>query len=175
MRDIAVGIWQKIAGEDLHGGEEYEKHRRASKRLGPKAHLPLSCHIPPQRADARNEASPVPFLSLCTNQQVRDIGPEAICMGDIQNISEESWILRLKHFMVGDVHKLIAFIDQFPKMPAQDRYILSSELGDGRVLSAAPRLTKEPDGYMLVCPVEHGCPRIDVQKLGSTSALHPKT
>jgi hypothetical protein len=46
MRDIAVGIWQKIAGEDLHGGKEHEKHRRAAKRLGPKAHLPLSCHIP---------------------------------------------------------------------------------------------------------------------------------
>jgi hypothetical protein len=33
MRDIAVGIWQKIAGKNLDGGEEYEKHRRAAKRL----------------------------------------------------------------------------------------------------------------------------------------------
>src|SRR5882757_5791328 len=38
MRDIAVGIWQKITGKNLHGGEEYEKHRRAAKRLRPKAH-----------------------------------------------------------------------------------------------------------------------------------------
>jgi hypothetical protein len=36
MRDIAVRIWQKIASENLHGGEEHEKHRRAAKRLGPK-------------------------------------------------------------------------------------------------------------------------------------------
>ena len=46
MRDIAVGIGQKTAGKNLHGSEEYEKQRRAAKRLGPKAHLPLSCHIP---------------------------------------------------------------------------------------------------------------------------------
>jgi hypothetical protein len=46
MRVIATGIWQKVAGEDLHGGEEHEKHRRAAKRLGPKDHALLSCHIP---------------------------------------------------------------------------------------------------------------------------------
>jgi len=39
MRDIAVGIWQKIAGKDLHDSKEHEKHRRAAKRLGPKLHL----------------------------------------------------------------------------------------------------------------------------------------
>lgn len=39
MRDIAIRIRQEIAGEDFHGSEEYEKHRRAAKRLGPKAHL----------------------------------------------------------------------------------------------------------------------------------------
>jgi hypothetical protein len=45
MRDRAVRVWQEVAGEDLHGSEEHEKHRRAAKRPAPKAHLLLSCHI----------------------------------------------------------------------------------------------------------------------------------
>jgi hypothetical protein len=46
MREIAIRIRQEIAGEDFHGSEEYEKHRRAAKRLGPKAHLLYlaTCH-----------------------------------------------------------------------------------------------------------------------------------
>jgi hypothetical protein len=60
MRDIAVGIWQKIAGKNLHGGEEDEEHRRASKRLGPKAHLPLSCHIRSRVIAFFNDAKTTP-------------------------------------------------------------------------------------------------------------------
>jgi hypothetical protein len=39
INDIAVRVWQKIAGENLHRGEEDKKHRRAAKRFGPKAHF----------------------------------------------------------------------------------------------------------------------------------------
>jgi hypothetical protein len=44
-RDVAVRVWQVVADKNLHGREEHEKHRRTAKRLGPKAHHPLSCHI----------------------------------------------------------------------------------------------------------------------------------
>jgi hypothetical protein len=103
------------------------------------------------------------------------IGPDIICMGDIQNISASSWTLRLKHFVAGDVHEVVSFIDGFANTEGGDRYLLSNELGDGRVLSEAPSLSKHNDGYSLLCPVESSFPRVDVQDLGSSVALHPET
>ena len=102
------------------------------------------------------------------------IGPDIVCTGDIQNISAASWTLRLKHFLVGDVHKIVSFIDGFAVSAAEDRYVLSNELGDGRALSGVPSLTKD-NGYTLLCPVSSGFPRIDAQNLGSDMAVHPET
>jgi hypothetical protein len=103
------------------------------------------------------------------------IGPEVVCMGDMDNVAAANWTLRLKHFVIGDVHKIVAFIDEFANAAAQDRYILSNELGDGRVISEAPSLTKQKDGYTLLCPVEPRFSRIDAQNLGSSLALHSET
>jgi len=103
------------------------------------------------------------------------IGPDIICIGDIQNVSAASWTLRLKHFVAGDVHELVSFIDGFAKTEPDDRYLLSNELGDGRVLLEAPSLTKQNDGYSLLCPVAPSFPRVDVQDLGSSLSLHPET
>jgi hypothetical protein len=69
----------------------------------------------------------------------------------------------------------VSFIDGFAKTKPESRYVLSNELGDGRVLIAAPILTKEADAYSLLCPIAPGFPRIDVQKLGSQMASHPDT
>ncbi len=103
------------------------------------------------------------------------IGPDIICMGDIQNVSASSWTLRLKHFVAGDVRELTSFIDRFARTEQEDRYVLSNEMGDGRVLSQAPSLTKQDDGYTLLCPVLPGVPRVDVRNLGSAMAMHPET
>lgn len=70
---------------------------------------------------------------------------------------------------------LVSFIDGFATAEQDDRYLLSNELGDGRVLLQAPSLTKENDGYTLLCPVAPSYPRVDVQDLGSDMALHPET
>jgi hypothetical protein len=70
---------------------------------------------------------------------------------------------------------LISFIDGFATATPEDRYILSNELGDGRVLSQAPSLTKQNDGYSLLCSVAPGFPRIEAQNLGSEYALHSET
>ena len=48
-------------------------------------------------------------------------------------------------------------------------------MGDGRVLLQAPNLSKESDGYSLLCPISPSFSRIDAQKLGSDMALHPDT
>ena len=77
--------------------------------------------------------------------------------GDLPHIDAGSWTLRLRHFLIGDMHGLISFIDGFAGEAPENRYILSNELGDGRVLIAAPRLTKHADGYSLLCPVAPGC------------------
>jgi hypothetical protein len=103
------------------------------------------------------------------------IGREVICMGDLVQVSAESWTLRLKHFVAGDLRELVTFIDTFAQTPQCDRYVLSNELGDGRVLSASPILRNENNVHTLLCPIASGSPRIDAQNLGSSFALHPET
>lgn len=103
------------------------------------------------------------------------IGPRVVCSGDIQQVATASWTLRLKHFLVGDIHDIVSFIDGFAALGAANRYVLSNELGDGRVLSGAPTLTKQDFYYSLQCPVAAAYPRVPVQELGSGMALHPVT
>jgi hypothetical protein len=103
------------------------------------------------------------------------IGPDIICTGDIANVSAATWTLRLKHFVVGDYHKLISFIGGFAKAAPEDKYVLSNEIGDGRVLSDTPSLTTQPYGYSLLCPVAPTFPRIDAQNLGTSWAMHSET
>ena len=103
------------------------------------------------------------------------LGPDIVCTGSLTHIDATSWTLQLNHFLIGDLHKVIAFINRFASEAVENRYILSNELGDGRVLVAAPSLTKEADGYSLICPVAPPIPRLDVQNLGSSLASHPDT
>lgn len=102
------------------------------------------------------------------------VGPDVVCTGDLTHIDAVSWTLRLRHFLIGDMHRIISFIDGFAGEAPEDRYILSNELGDGRVLIAAPSLTKQAEGYSLLCPVAPGAPRVDAQKIGSGLAAHPE-
>jgi hypothetical protein len=103
------------------------------------------------------------------------VGPNVICTGDLVGIDAGSWTLRLRHFLLGDMHRIVSFIDGFAKETPEDRYVLSNELGDGRVLIAAPRLIKQADGYSLLCPVAPGAPRVDAQQIGSSLAMHSET
>jgi hypothetical protein len=103
------------------------------------------------------------------------VGPDVVCTGDLTHIDAGSWTLRLRHFLIGDIHRIISFIDGFAGEAPENRYILSNELGDGRVLIAAPSLMKQADGYSLLCPVAPGAPRVDAQKIGSGLAAHSET
>ena len=103
------------------------------------------------------------------------VGPEVVCTGDLLHIDVGSWTLSLRHFLIGDMHGVISFIDGFAGEAPENRYILSNELGDGRVLIAAPSLTKQADGYTSVCSIAPGAPRVDAQKIGSGLAAHPET
>ena len=103
------------------------------------------------------------------------IGPDIVCIGDLESFSENSWTLRLKHYVLGDVHKLTSYISRFQELPDNERYVLSNEFGDGRVLPTAPTLLKREGIYTLRCPVSATYPRVDVHQLGSAFAMHPVT
>jgi hypothetical protein len=103
------------------------------------------------------------------------VGPDVVCAGDLAQIEAGSWTLGLRHFLIGDMHSLVSFIDGFLGESLENRYILSNELGDGRVLVSAPSLTKHADGYSLLCPIAPAALRTDAQKIGSGFAAHPET
>jgi hypothetical protein len=62
---------------------------------------------------------------------------DVICTGDLMHMEGGSWTVRLKHFLTGDVHKIISFVDGFTREAAERKYILRNEIGDGRMLVAA--------------------------------------
>lgn len=103
------------------------------------------------------------------------IGPDIICTGDIPTIGETKWVLHLKHFVTGDIHELAGFISTFSGALLEHKYILSDELGDGRLLSQAPTLSKDRNGYLLSCPLAISARRVDVKNLGSDMAMQPDT
>jgi hypothetical protein len=102
-------------------------------------------------------------------------GPGVICTGEVLSVDALSWSIQVKHFVESDFVGLIAFIDQFEKLPPGDRCVLVNALGDGRLLSSAPAVTKSGDGYIVRCPVAPSFPRIEAQRLGSDFAISPKT
>lgn len=67
------------------------------------------------------------------------VGPSAVFSGEIVDVSAEAWTLKVRHFLVGDIQALIAFIDGFAKAGSATRYVLSNQIGDGRTLSSAPK------------------------------------
>ena len=103
------------------------------------------------------------------------IGPDTVCTGDRLEVDGSAWSFRLNHFVSGDMPALVQFIGRFEEMAAGDRYVLLNELGDGRLLSAAPTLTGTDDGYFLRCPVRQSFPRIRAQKLLRDFAIDPVT
>jgi hypothetical protein len=66
------------------------------------------------------------------------IGPDVVCMGDIENVSAGSWTLSLKHFVIGGAHELVAFIDHFAGVAAQDREGWSRLAGTTKRAFACP-------------------------------------
>jgi hypothetical protein len=103
------------------------------------------------------------------------IGPSVICVADIANLSQRRWTIRIRHFVKGDIHDVAAFISKYDGLSDAERYVLSNELGEGRLFSNSPVLSKDREGYELLCAIKPPFPRIDVQNLGSGFAEHPKT
>lgn len=101
------------------------------------------------------------------------LGPTVIFVGEVIGITESCWTIRIDHFVIGDITQLIALINNFSEMHDTNRYILSNEIGDGRVVDSAPRLKKDGVNYVVECPIRSSFLRRRVQDLGTDLALSP--
>ena len=100
------------------------------------------------------------------------IGPNVVFTGDFLGMENDEWRFQLEHFLDGDVHTLIAFIQGFDQAPAGDRYVLVNHLGDGRALKGPPSMIREKTGgYIVRCPVLPGADRIRADELPKNFAL----
>ena len=99
------------------------------------------------------------------------IGPNVVFVGEFLGTDGGTWSVRLHHFVEGDEHALISFIEQFPQSAAIARYLLVNSLGDGRVLSGAPTMHKERDGYTVRCPVLPSAARLAAAELPRDFAM----
>lgn len=102
------------------------------------------------------------------------IGPDTVCTGELREVDGSEWSLHLKNFVRGDFNALVAFSEGFQNSFLNDRYILANEIGDGRVLTDAPILTKSGTSYAVQCRVER-FPRIMAQQLGRDYAQSSTT
>jgi phage baseplate assembly protein W len=103
------------------------------------------------------------------------IGPEVVATGEVLEVATSEWIVKIQHFVEGDFNSLLAFMGRFEDLPEQDRYVLANKIGDGRILSGPPVVTREETGYSVRCPVAPSASRIAAQDLGSDLAIHPET
>ena len=102
------------------------------------------------------------------------IGPDVVCVGELLGGNEAEWTLSLRHFVEGDIHALMSYVEGFSGSPGYDRYVLVNAVGDGRVLRAAPSWTKDRGGHVVRCPVSPGFPRIPADRLPRDLALNDR-
>jgi hypothetical protein len=129
-----------------------------------------------KRAHEAALADEIRGTSLRTGQyDLIAVGPDAVCTGELLGVDSLAWSVRLRNFVVGDMHSLVSFIGRFDSLALDEKYILMNELGDGRLLSAPPTLGRTQDGYVLRCPVQPSFPRTKAQDLPRDFAISPST
>lgn len=158
--DITNAIWLCANHADLIDGDEVTYSAddlRAMKRE----------HEDNIRVIQRN--------AIVTGESVPDlvaIGPDIVFTGEFLGVENDAWSLRLHHFVDGDVHSLITFIDRYEQTSAIDRYVLVNVLGDGRALKDPPSMARETAGtYIVRCPVLPSANRIRAADLPKSWAL----
>lgn len=114
---------------------------------------------------ARQDANPASADALVA------IGPNVVALCSLVGVEAAEWSFHLKHFVLGDMPTLAAFLGDTGK--SKDAYVLSNVLGDGRVLAAPPSLKLDTTGALLRCPLEPHFPRIDGRTLPRDFALSP--
>jgi len=111
---------------------------------------------------------------LATDQSIADLIAvgDTVFTGEAALIEREQWSVRVRHFVDGDIHGLINFIERFDQYVASDRGLIVNALGDGRVFTAPPALSTEMDGgYILRCPISPRAQRTSAVQLPMDIAL----
>lgn len=83
------------------------------------------------------------------------IGPDIVGVGEILACGSMGFRVRLDHFVIGTGRDLLAFVDS-ARLPVRDRYVLLNELGDGRMLSTAPEVTRAGNAYEVQLATDPG-------------------
>lgn len=111
--------------------------------------------------------------SASTLNSLVAVGPGIICVGELVADDGAFWELRVDHFVAGDVEALTDYTAQFPKIRRSDQFVLLNQLGDGRVLAAAPSWRKDRGGLVVRLAVEPRFRRIEARALGVDVKLGP--
>jgi hypothetical protein len=99
------------------------------------------------------------------------LGPDLVCLGEIVSGSGNDLEIRILHYVRGEFPMVVAFCERFDELKPLDRHILLAELGDGRVLAAAPSWRKTIQGTVIACKFLPRAPRIRAQDLGTDLKL----
>lgn len=108
--------------------------------------------------------------SIVKSNDLIAIGPEVVATGELIGVGNNEWKFRLDNFFVGDITKLLRFIDEFKEIDDYDKFVLINELGDGRQILSAPKLDKVFGHYEVSFIVAPAFKRIKAQDLGTTFA-----
>jgi hypothetical protein len=102
------------------------------------------------------------------------IGPEIVCVGDVDLVQGLRWRLRVDHFVIGAFADLVSLSSALPTVPSYDRYVVVNSLGEGRSISGD--LTVERNGAQLLvsCDVSPPFPRTPAEALQKDWALSAK-
>jgi hypothetical protein len=99
------------------------------------------------------------------------LGPDLVFSGELAGSTPHEWRVRIDHFLIGDLHGLVSFIERFEQIEPYDRYVLVNALGDGRQLLGAPSWEKSAGGCIVSCRVRPAFPRTNAHCLPADIAL----
>lgn len=120
--DITNAIWLCAYHADLI--DKDEATYTADVLRGMKSEHEANCTAQQRNATLAGEATP----------DLIAIGPDIVFVGELLGVDNADWSFRLRDFVEGDVHTLIAFMERYEQAAAIDRYVLVNFLGDGRAL-----------------------------------------
>lgn len=106
------------------------------------------------------------------------LGPEIICVGDVDRVEGARWRIGIDHFVVGDFSTLVRFSGCLATAPAYERYVLVNSLGEGREIDGGLSVHREDGRVLVECAVAPSFPRTkaaDLPKDFSLSAKHDLT
>lgn len=102
------------------------------------------------------------------------LGPEIVCIGDVERVEGVRWRIGIDHFVVGDFSTLIRYSGRLTTAPAYDRYVLVNSLGEGREIVGGVAVHRDGGRVVVECTVAPSFPRTPAAGLPKDFALSAK-